>query len=426
MAVSFRDLLKPAAVDDVEAAKRRQALAEAMYAKNMGPNLPQIGGPVQQKYGVGNALVDLANSLASAYNLKQANEGMRTAQDARNANIGEAMYQLQNSVPDDLVGAAAAARIKNTPDGQLAAPVYAESDAQRRMAASLGPDGLKALAEAMLAQSMKRSDPELQANLGLKQATLLASQQNHQDALAQRRAEMEARVEMLKEQIASREQMGRDAADLRRELAAQQASLQRELEAGRSSDRRYQADLAHQDRLAKIEADKAKAPHMTSAESATGFLQNAEYDPATGQDAITKLLGQASGGALQSWRDAAGRAFNYTTDGAAANAALKSRASEAVLDFLGGKLGAGVSNADRDFMMQRAGDIGNEKLSTGERLKAWLDVRGRMEAAAGARSGTAPAAAPAASPAAPAAPAAAPSADGWRTMPNGVRIREKP
>ena len=39
------------------------------------------------------------------------------------------------------MNAAVIARIKNTPDGQLARP-YAESDAQRRMASALGPDGI--------------------------------------------------------------------------------------------------------------------------------------------------------------------------------------------------------------------------------------------------------------------------------------------
>ena len=66
MAISFKQILAPAQVDDVEAAQRRQAIAEAMQQRAMQPNLPQVGGPVQAKYGAGNALVDLANSLASA------------------------------------------------------------------------------------------------------------------------------------------------------------------------------------------------------------------------------------------------------------------------------------------------------------------------------------------------------------------------
>jgi len=404
MAVSFRDLLKPTAVDDVEAAKRRQALAEAMYAKHMSPNIPQAGGPVQAKYGVGNALVDLANSLAGAWGLKQANEGVRTSENARAAALMDATKQLQGAVPDAQVGEAAAARIKATPDGQLAEPVYGTTESQQKVAGAMGPGGQQALTEALLKQSLTRSDPEFQATVGLKQATLDAAAAERAGRREDRDLDRQARLDALREQIAAREQAGKDAADLRRELAAHQAALQRELEAGRSADRRYNADLAHQDRLAKIEADKAKAPNVTSQESAKGFLDNAGYDPATGEDAITKLLSKASGGGLQAWRDAGGRFLNITTDGAAANATLKSRASEAVLDFLGGKLGAGVSNADRDFMMQRAGDIGNEKLSTGERLQAWLDVRGRMESQA--RAGTLPAAAP---PAAPSGAAPAPT-----------------
>jgi len=404
MAVSFRDLLKPAAVDDVEAAKRRQALAEAMYAKNMGPNLPQIGGPVQQKYGVGNALVDLANSLASAYNLKQANEGMRTAQDARNANIGEAMYQLQNSVPDDLVGAAAAARIKNTPDGQLAAPVYAESDAQRRMAASLGPDGLKALAEAMLAQSMKRSDPELQSNLDLKRATLGASIAERQAMLEQRILDREQRAADASATREQRAEAAREAAQLRRDLMA----MQKQIADQASADRRYAVDNRPNPAAAKADAAAAKADEAKSQVDNVVATLNSYYDALDKNGGIVnpdKGMLSNLGASISSSGvgQAVGRAVG--TENQSARNSIK-QARPLLLQYIKNATGMSAqqmnSNVELKLWLEAATDPQLD-------VRANREALGRIQQMIGTGGQPAAPTAPGASPAAPAAPAAAPA-----------------
>lgn len=404
MAVSFRDLLKPAAVDDVEAAKRRQALAEAMYAKNMGPNLPQIGGPVQQKYGVGNALVDLANSLASAYNLKQANEGMRTAQDARNANIGEATYQLQNSAPDDLVGAAAAARIKNTPDGQLAAPVYAESDAQRRMAASLGPDGPKALAEAMLAQSMKRSDPELQSNLDLKRATLGASIAERQAMLEQRILDREQRAADASATREQRAEAAREAAQLRRDLMA----MQKQIADQASADRRYAVDNRPNPAAAKADAAAAKADEAKSQVDNVVATLNSYYDALDKNGGIVnpdKGMLSNLGASISSSGvgQAVGRAVG--TENQSARNSIK-QARPLLLQYIKNATGMSAqqmnSNVELKLWLEAATDPQLD-------VRANREALGRIQQMIGTGGQPAAPAAPGASPAAPAAPTAAPA-----------------
>lgn len=427
MAVSFRDLLKPAAVDDVEAAKRRQALAEAMYAKNMGPNLPQIGGPVQQKYGVGNALVDLANSLASAYNLKQANEGMRTAQDARNANIGEAMYQMQNSAPDDLVNAAVIARIKNTPDGQLAAPVYAESDAQRRMASALGPDGMKTLAEAMLAQSMKRSDPELQSNLDLKRATLGASIAERQAMLEQRILDREQRAADASATRQQRAEAAREAAQLRRDLMA----MQKQIADQASADRRYAVDNRPNPAAAKADAAAAKADEAKGQVDNVVATLNSYYDALDKNGGIVnpdKGVLSNLGASISSSGvgQAVGRAVG--TENQSARNSIK-QARPLLLQYIKNATGMSAqqmnSNVELKLWLEAATDPQLDVRANREalgRIQQMIGTGGQP--AAPAAPGASPAA-PGASPAAPASPAAEPSADGWITMPNGVRIREK-
>ena len=177
-------------------------------------------------------------------------------------------------------------------------------------------------------------------------------------------------------------------------------------------------DVDLQRRLAEArkagESAAGKAPGVTSPDAARAFLASAGFDPKTGEDDVSKLIPKSTGGLLNTAGAKVAEAFNVTTSGQLALGKLASRSSKLVLDLLGGKLGAGVSNADREFMLQAVGDIGNSMLSTGKRLGAWSDLRGRMEALAKDSSGTA----------APAARspdgAAAPAAKGPRKTASGV------
>jgi hypothetical protein len=146
----------------------------------------------------------------------------------------------------------------------------------------------------------------------------------------------------------------------------------------------------------KGEEAAGKGPAATSAAAAQAFLTSAGYDPETGADAVSKLIPKSTGGLLQTAGAKAAGALNITTSGQEAIGQLASRSSKLVLDLLGGKLGAGVSNADREFMLQAVGDIGNSLLPTGVRLAAWNDLMSRMKTAAGGASAAASAAAPAA------------------------------
>jgi hypothetical protein len=175
------------------------------------------------------------------------------------------------------------------------------------------------------------------------------------------------------------------------------------LEVNRATEKRAQAayessiDPETQRRLAEAkkrgEEAAGKGPAATSAAAAQAFLTSAGYDPETGEDAVSKLIPKSTGGLLQTAGAKAAGALNITTSGQEAIGQLASRSSKLVLDLLGGKLGAGVSNADREFMLQAVGDIGNSLLPTGVRLAAWNDLMSRMKTAAGGASAAAPAAA---------------------------------
>ena len=185
-------------------------------------------------------------------------------------------------------------------------------------------------------------------------------------------------------------------------LKVDQAAETRQNNAYQSSiDPELQAQLAEAKKRGEEKA--GKGPAATSAAAAQAFLTSAGYNAETGADEVSKLIPESTGGAIATGLAKAAGAFNVTTTGQEAIGQLASRSSKLVLDLLGGKLGAGVSNADREFMLQAVGDIGNSMLPVGVRLAAWNDLMGRMKTAAG--SGAVSAAAPS-----PGKPAALPAA----------------
>jgi hypothetical protein len=107
-------------------------------------------------------------------------------------------------------------------------------------------------------------------------------------------------------------------------------------------------------------------------------LKMAGYDPATGKDEISDLIGQSTGGVIQSAAAGTLGALNITTSGADAIARLSTRVKAMTLSLLNGKLGAGISNADRDFIEGQFGDISNPNIASGKRLAAWDEAKKRM------------------------------------------------
>lgn len=372
-----------------EDAARREAMAQALRERAMRQRGPQAGGPVQAQYGIGEGLTQLAEALLARRAGRSAIDAKKQADTQQTQRNDETLREMlpATEMQSQRMSFDAQGNKVASSNGQIE---NMQSDALSMALRGQDPQAIgKFLAERKLQTLLP--DPAEVADRDFKMFQVSATMADKAESRQQRLQELELR---LADQALNREQRAAAAAEaaaLRREIAAGNQATQRAIADQTDATRRAQLD-------AKIEADRKAAPQSTAVESAQGFLVNAGYDPRTGEDDITKLLDQAGGGLIKKALDAGARAADVTTDRMAAGNTLKSRASEAVLDFLGGKLGAGVSNADRDFMMQRAGDIGNENLSTGERRAAWLDVRKRMERIA--------AAAPPAAPNAPAAPSA--------------------
>ena len=120
-------------------------------------------------------------------------------------------------------------------------------------------------------------------------------------------------------------------------------------------------------------------------------LEDAGFNPETGTDRITDLIKASTSGGLQ--KAAAGTVEYLTgqsTPGQKAISQLEVFANDKVLAKLGGKLGAQISDADREFIKKTMGDIANPDLGADRRLAAWESVKQVMAKYAGV-----PAAAPA-------------------------------
>jgi hypothetical protein len=107
-------------------------------------------------------------------------------------------------------------------------------------------------------------------------------------------------------------------------------------------------------------------------------LQSAGYDPVTGQDNISKLIAKSTSGGLETSVSAVAAFFGKSTEGRKAISALEGTANQIATDLAGGKLGAGISNSDRDFIVSALGDVANPMKPAGDRLAGWEAAKERM------------------------------------------------
>jgi len=101
-------------------------------------------------------------------------------------------------------------------------------------------------------------------------------------------------------------------------------------------------------------------------------------------DRIADLIRQSTSGGLQK-KTAEGIEYftGVGTKGMEAISALETFQNDAVLNRLGGKLGAQISDEDRKFIVKLMGDIANPETGANRRLKAWADVKQRLYRLAG-------------------------------------------
>lgn len=122
-------------------------------------------------------------------------------------------------------------------------------------------------------------------------------------------------------------------------------------------------------------------------------LKSAGYNPATGEDKVSKLIEESTSGKLQkNVARISGDVFGVATPGMERIAQIKTIVNDAILKKLNGKLGAGISNEDRIFIEATLGDLGNPDVPANARLAAWNQVKQVLAKYAGFAEPTPPAA----------------------------------
>jgi hypothetical protein len=123
-------------------------------------------------------------------------------------------------------------------------------------------------------------------------------------------------------------------------------------------------------------------------------LKSAGYNPATGEDKISKLIEESTSGKLQkNVARISGDIFGVATPGMEKIAEIKTIVNDAILKKLNGKLGAGISNEDRIFIEATLGDLANPDVPANARLAAWNQVKQVLARYAGFEQPEAPTAA---------------------------------
>jgi hypothetical protein len=121
-----------------------------------------------------------------------------------------------------------------------------------------------------------------------------------------------------------------------------------------------------------------KQPGAQDQANALKALKTAGFNPETGEDEVSNLIKKSTSGAIGSIADIAAGAFGKSTEGAKAISQIETRINRIALDLSGGKLGAGISNQDRDFIVATLGDAANPLKPKETRLAAWNDAKQRM------------------------------------------------
>ena len=140
--------------------------------------------------------------------------------------------------------------------------------------------------------------------------------------------------------------------------------------------------LARQDQALKQAEKGPLGQELKDIQANTKALKTAGYDPETGVDKVSDLIKQSTSGMGQAAAAGTLGALGYTTSGKKAIGQLDTISKTMTLDLLNNKLGAGISNADRDALEARFGSIADPNLPAEQRLAAWTEAKEIMRKAA--------------------------------------------
>ena len=405
-----------------QAILRRRRIAEAMIARGQQPlETSQMVGNVVAPVSWTQGLAQLANAYLGGKQARESDKEYGGLADKRRQMVADEMAKitaLQNgqagvegiqAQPERTIQAPAPMQ-----EGQIApnfntVPEQIPAVQGRAAVPAVAQDKSGAITQALMSNlpEMQRYGTTMQANEVRNQDQAFKTQEaqsTRTDKAEQKQLDRENKIEVLKEQIRSREMMGQQSNDLKAAMANLMADT-------RLETTRLAASLRPQSSVTPVTIADPQDPNKTividgrtgrvfgsgpkltdsgkqeskkqmateqDKRSALKALSAAGYDPSTGKDAISDLIKKSTSGWVQKNAAEGLASVNVTTSGRKALNTLNSAANQIVMQMMGGKLGSGISNADRDFVVGQLGDVGNANKTADERLAAWTYAKNRM------------------------------------------------
>jgi len=345
--LTVKQMLSPAVVPDEEAAAQRLAMAQAMQQAAQKGNMPEAGGPVQAKYGIGTALADLGTRLASAYNTRQAQQGLMQAKQNQANTVSSALqnYIQSKATMQDAAGADA------SPYGAGIEPLADQGQqemlgARQNLLKAMGPQAVQAAAGSMLSQDMAPARAPVyktfgENNSGLYEETTGTTRLpptkkdiKWSGQVAGTVAGQPAYARTREDSPGFFDNQGNVIPNFQPEPKAPLVAIDQK------------GPVAFDTELGKKDAE-AVDKYRTAASSATGLIDTVHRM----RDLSPKAM---SGGGANTRLALANMLEGFTgvslSDKVDSSQNFNAAANKAVLEALGGRLGTGVSNTDREFI----------------------------------------------------------------------------
>lgn len=253
-------------------------------------------------------------------------------------------------------------------------------------AAEMAKTSPKAAAATLLGQVVNRpGGPALVESFNKAMQTLFPAEQAPMNALQKAQAYRDALIQKGQQDS---QNFKENEAYIRNLLADPNALTAAQIRANEINERRIQLleQQADPNYVAALErarasgraAGESEATKISAQNAAVATLASIGYNPTTGEDDISKLIAKSVSGGAQAGLAAIGRFLNISTEGMTAINELQAAANSITTEILGGRLGAGISNTDREFILAALGDIGNPQKTAAERYAGWTRAKNRM------------------------------------------------
>lgn len=108
---------------------------------------------------------------------------------------------------------------------------------------------------------------------------------------------------------------------------------------------------------------------------ATEVLDASGFNSETGEDRVSNLIRKSTSGGLQAKAAGIRGFFGKAPEGMEAIGEIKTIINDAILKKLNGKLGAGISNEDREFIKSTLGNLDDPNIPANQRLASWNSAK---------------------------------------------------